>query len=447
MTAEKNDHNFSDGLEGVLQIVNELAGKSVAGNYIYRGETRQYRQVSSSLFRGNSSIATQGMDIEVLQESDLYEAKRYTHETDDTAILTELQHYGGHTNLIDFTTDYLIALFFACDGNHLRDGRVVLLDRDGELSEHIFEPKNPVSRVLAQKSVFVRPPTGHIEPDAVVTIPRDRKQPILEYLQKGHGISTESIYNDLHGFIRSRSIHREAVSHLNSAAIRRRNESYQSAITSCVRALDLNPRMAMAYQTRGECYVELGDNESAVQDFTRVLGLIPNSANAYFGRSVAHYKQGNLEDARSDLNRLIEINPRHATAHSNRGNVHIALGDADEAIADCVRAIEISPQLAAAYNTRGIAYHSKGDFEKAIEDYERAIEFDPRDPIAYGNLGEAWLHLSDWGKARANLIAAKDMGADIATSFHNDYESVHHFEEKYGLTIPSDIADMLALYE
>ena len=35
----------------------------------------------------------------------------YTHEKVEFEILTELQHYGGYTNLIDFTTDSHIALF------------------------------------------------------------------------------------------------------------------------------------------------------------------------------------------------------------------------------------------------------------------------------------------------------------------------------------------------
>ena len=34
----------------------------------------------------------------------------------DLSILTQLQHYESQTNLIDFTTDFNIALFFACDG-------------------------------------------------------------------------------------------------------------------------------------------------------------------------------------------------------------------------------------------------------------------------------------------------------------------------------------------
>ena len=53
------------------------------------------------------------------------------------------------------------------------------------------------------------------------------------------------------------------------------------------------------------------------------------------------------------------------------------------------------------------------------------------------------MHLSEWGKARANLIAAKEMGADIVASFRNDYESVADFEQKTGLEVPKDIAEML----
>ena len=60
------------------------------------------------------------MEIEVVQQRNLEEAKKYTYETDELSILTELQHYGAKTNLIDFTANYLIALFFACDSNHLQ---------------------------------------------------------------------------------------------------------------------------------------------------------------------------------------------------------------------------------------------------------------------------------------------------------------------------------------
>ena len=40
-----------------------------------------------------------------------YDEQRSIIDSEELEILTELQHYGGTTNLIDFTTDYLIALF------------------------------------------------------------------------------------------------------------------------------------------------------------------------------------------------------------------------------------------------------------------------------------------------------------------------------------------------
>ena len=127
-----NRYHSSGSLDGeldqVLAIINALARKSASAKYIYRGEPKCFDTVSSGLYRENSS----GQDnapaipgIEDIQRNDLDEARTYTQETDEFAILTELQHYGGRTNLIDFTTDYLVALFFACDGYHTHDGRVI----------------------------------------------------------------------------------------------------------------------------------------------------------------------------------------------------------------------------------------------------------------------------------------------------------------------------------
>ena len=79
------------------------------------------------------------------------------------------------------------------------------------LSPSIKEPPEPINRVVAQKSIFVRPSKGFIRPDGndVITIPAEIKLPMLEYLQESHDISIETIYNDIHGFIRYQNIHLE----------------------------------------------------------------------------------------------------------------------------------------------------------------------------------------------------------------------------------------------
>ena len=48
----------------------------------------------------------------------------------DLELLAELQHYGAATCLIDFTTNALIALWFACSKESGQDGIVVAMPTD-----------------------------------------------------------------------------------------------------------------------------------------------------------------------------------------------------------------------------------------------------------------------------------------------------------------------------
>ena len=207
-----NPSESPKSLSEVFQKLQEIAAESADGDFIYRGEPQHYEKVSSSLWRECEKVfGAEQFDIEAIQQRMLTVAKDYTHEEDDFEILTELQHYGGHTNLIDFTTDNHIALFFACDGFPEKPGRIILFQRTEKTNEDykIREPQNPRNRVIAQKSIFVRPPKGFIEAEhfAVIDIPGLLKEPMLNHLQKQHGISTKTVYNDLHGFIRTQSVH------------------------------------------------------------------------------------------------------------------------------------------------------------------------------------------------------------------------------------------------
>jgi len=317
------------------------------------------------------------------------------------------------------------------------------LDGSGDMREYIRAPQSPARRVLAQKSIFVRPPPGYVEPDDTVIIPHRLKVPMLDYLQDGHGISTETIYNDLFGFIRSRAIHREASEHFSTAISHIANGDYPAAIEECTRALDRNPQMAAAYHTRGIAHGHVGNVNDAIIDFTRTIELVPGYAEALHSRGTAYYEKGDYDRAIADYDRAIMLVPDLAISYNNRGNSYNRKGDYDRAIADYDRAIELDPNIADAYSNRGNSYSRKGDYGRAISDHDRAIELAPNNAGFYGNLGEAWLHLSDWAKARVNLMAAREMGSDIVASFRNDYENVADFEQQTGLTMTDDIAEML----
>ena len=193
----------------VDEILRKIEDKTDPSEYIYRGESKHFETVSSNLYRvflehKDFDIEAEQLDIEIVQQEMLDEAKKYLRRTSsDCELLVEMQHYGGKTNLIDFTTNCFVALFFACEQFASENGRIIC-QRKELLSSSIKEPPEPINRVVAQSSVFVRPPEGFISPNdnEVINIPSEIKLPMLEYLRESHDISVETIYNDIHGFIR-----------------------------------------------------------------------------------------------------------------------------------------------------------------------------------------------------------------------------------------------------
>ena len=442
----------------VFAKITEIAEKSADGDYIYRGESDSdpHDKVRSSLYREyETDIEAKQFDIAVVQAEILREAKGYTPKTDEFKILTELQHYGGKTNLIDFTEDYRVALFFACDSNRDKPGRVILLKKESEDYE-VLKPPGTIPRAGVQKSLFVQSPTGVVEPDAVVDIPADLKGIMLHHLQKHHGISPETIYNDLLGFIENRRTHKSAYTEFykgitcqergHSEKEAEKQEWYDKAIGHYAEAIGLKPELAIAYNNRGIAYNDIGEVDRAIIDYNKAIKFNPKYAEAYNNRGIAYRREGEVNRAIQDYNKAIELNPAFAKAYYNRGLAYRREGEVDRAIQDFNTVIELNPELAEAYTNRGTVYSIIGDFETAIEDFSTAIDLKPEDADAYTNRGEAWLHLSEWENAKADLITAKNMGVDIVDSFHIDYESVAAFEAKHGVQVPEDIAALLSLH-
>lgn len=319
-----NQSNASNEKPQTVQdILREIEQKSEGGGYIYRGErNKKNPKVSSKLYR-DFEIEDEHFDIEVVEKEMLAAAKRHTgdlpqdfrvdgtassnmiveltEEAIDFEILTEIQHYGGKTNLIDFTTDYFIALFFACDGRYEEAGRVILQKTD-EIKDMIAHPRNPRHRVIVQKSVFIRPSRGFIEPheNDIVIIPANLKQPLLQHLRDYHGISTEVIYNDLQGFIRNQDIHRSAHGEFyrgffcQSRAVKattseEKQRESRKAIEHYNKAIELKPD-AMTYSNRGEALLHIKEWEKARKDLTTAKNIDYDIIDSF------HHDYASVED-------------------------------------------------------------------------------------------------------------------------------------------------------
>ncbi|MDE0484524.1 MAG: tetratricopeptide repeat protein [Candidatus Poribacteria bacterium] len=506
-----NDQSDSQNdLSRVLEKIQEIVEISADGDYIFRGEPECYEQapyygkVSSNLYRALlfDSITTKDAEeyyvktiephIAQFETEILKSAKTYLYETDnetisDFEILAQLQHYGCRTNLIDFTTDYLIALFFACDRSYHKDGRVILQKRESE-DYQSETPSETIKRVESQKSVLIRSPKGFINPDVVVVIPKELKLSVLNYLDKYHDISTKKIYKDVHGFIKwlggyfdPMLEYGKGVIYQNRANLEDNMQEklkwYEKAYEHFTEALKLRSDFTEVYIHRGAILRDVGKLEHALKDFNTAIDIDPDCADSYNNRGMYYAKKGDTQEALKDFKIAIDLDSENADFYNSRGITYKDMEEVDLAIQDYSKAIELDPELPEAYNNLGVIYDEKGEHDKAIENYTKAIELRSCYANAYSNRGCAYLEKGDiyranedffsvailqsdygkafyyrgvacslqkkWEEARANFTFANNMGIKIFDVFHNDYKSIKNFEKQSNVQLPEDLAAML----
>ena len=200
-----------DELQDLLARLISLAHK-LGTRGIFRGEPECFPRISSGLFRQLYEIDDRRFSIDSAQQRRIELARPYAPHLRDDDILTRLQHLGGKTNLIDFTRDLNIALFFASYYSRDRDGRVILMEEPHFLreerhvlaSDRLVPRGNPANMTDVQKSVWVEPGKGYIDEEVVtiVEIPSALKPGILSHLGVVYGIEASAVLNDLAGFIR-----------------------------------------------------------------------------------------------------------------------------------------------------------------------------------------------------------------------------------------------------
>ena len=385
-----------NALSRILELTRKIVEKSGNGNCIYRGEPEHYDKVSSTLYRRSPSEYDSGKyDLERLQNEILRDARNHIneHEKEDKfELLTQLQHYGSQTNLIDFTTDYHIALFFACYGSHFKNGRIIVLLRTKDIDKKysVKRPSKPINRVMAQKSMFTQPQKGFIDPTDFISVPvpANLKQWLLIYLRNFQDISTHSIYNDLHGFIKNKDI----------------RFSREVWFPLVMAELQLE-------------YIE--DNN------------LPDEE-----------KQAAHREAIEGCTNILQYSPYDVKIYVDQGKYYSYLNEYDCAIEVCSKAILLQPDYYDAYDARAFASFQKKDYLGAIEDFDYMIQNFPDEtlPATRVIMGITALHLKDWKKAKLAFETEKKISANL---FCVIYQSVADFEQKYNLKLPVEIADML----
>ena len=146
-------------------------------------------------------------------------------------------------------------------------------------------------------------------------------------------------------------------------------------------ALQLNPKLAEAYEKRALHYYFQRKYDKAIPDYTKVIEIEPQAVEAYRMRGLCYLKDGQLDGAAADLNRAVELDPEQANSYSYRAEAYLLKGMAAEALRDSTKAIDLRGDqrtIASAYRTRAKAHQQLGHVEQSEADFDKSFELDPR---------------------------------------------------------------------
>ena len=211
-----------------------------------------------------------------------------------------MQHLGGKTNLIDFTTCFYNALFFACDKWPEHDGRIIFIHPEKVPAVDFAEPKNqndlipwgdhdyirrtngcPVERVEAQKSVFIHAKNGVLNTDlyGVVSVPSRLKTEIREWLSVEKRINRQSIYPDTIGFVnnnrQTRSVKfmfRAEKQFAKQLTKQLKDRDYERVIKNCGKSTNEQAH-SYVYHIWGIALLQLDRTSEAIDKFERALTI------------------------------------------------------------------------------------------------------------------------------------------------------------------------------
>ena len=200
--------------------------------------------------------------------------KQTENSSDKEIDLGILQHLGYPTPYLDFTKDYLVALFFACNKLPDEDGRVIILgNNDNYEIKDMTQAEFSVAkeRAVAQKSVMLKKlELTRAEDDyKECRIPSGLKHKILTYLEEDCGINSTSLFPD-------------------SWEEEKKYVSYKKFYQGVQAEID-------------------GNALKAINFYTDAIGLNPNFIDAYKRRARILYHKVDLRKARCDIEKVFNL--------------------------------------------------------------------------------------------------------------------------------------------
>ena len=441
----------TEKVKDVIQKIYNQIPQGDGKKYIYRGENKKNKKVCSTLYRHIKEYLPENPNINnnafltTIEDEIVEKAKKhFSVETTKIEILSELQHYGGKTNLIDFSRNFYIALFFACDGEPKeKEGRIVLSNCDN-IKELELDQSKIMKGLLATKNPSIFSIIDNLKLERTSQILKDlrksRIDSITDKLSLLENLSEPNLSISNGDFEHIKQLYNTmALEELKiiEPLIQSNRAKFQRSvfIYTPIGYLEETKYSSIVIQAKyKKPILNLLKNSINIHTdtiYNDIHGLIKNensylTPTFYFCKGLSYSKKGSYEDAIKSYDEAIFYNPKFIRAFYNIGLTYYCLGKYKEAIENFDEVTKLNAEL------RLEAFLKKGEiklklkkYEKAIEDFDKVIAIFPSHWAAFSHIGSAQLELGKYKEAIINFsYAIEFLLKDANTVLYNEHLKV-----------------------
>lgn len=188
------------------------------------------------------------------------------------------------------------------------------------------------------------------------------------------------------------------------------------ALADYNKALEIEPKYALAYNNRGNIYFAKSDLDKALNDYNKVIELSPNNAKAYNNVGAVKFKQNDYESALQNVNKALTIQKVYPDATLNKAVIYTAQQKYELALAEFTTYLKYIQNNSQVYNWRGAINRFLKQYNEAVQDANIAISLQPNNGEYYYQRSISYLENNNKIKALEDAKQAQTLGYTVPES-------------------------------
>ena len=147
------------------------------------------------------------------------------------------------------------------------------------------------------------------------------------------------------------------------------------------KALELDPKLASAYEKRGMLYYFQERYDHVIEDYENYTRLIPDDAEGYRMLGMGYLYNESYDSAIATFTHALTVDPSLNSALCYRAEAYRRSGKNEEALRDSTEVIRHGKEariVADAYITRAKVFGKIGQKKQAVADIRASLQIDPR---------------------------------------------------------------------